>query len=178
MTRALLLTGPPGIGKTTALRRIAATLARAGRRIAGFFTAEVRDAAGKRRGFRIETFDGRSAMLARVSFPSPARVGKYGVDLAALDAIVEAALSPAATRDANAVLIDEIGKMECLSPRFVAAVGTLLDAEGPPLIATVSLRGGGFVERVKRRPDAVVITLSRANRDRVPEDALAWLGAR
>ncbi len=52
----LLLTGPPGTGKTTAIERIAEGLA--SRRLAGFTTEEVRQ--GKRRvGFRIRTFDGR-----------------------------------------------------------------------------------------------------------------------
>ena len=51
----LLLTGRPGVGKTTVVRRVAATLPRD--RLAGFYTEEVRHR-GRRRGFRAVTFNG------------------------------------------------------------------------------------------------------------------------
>jgi nucleoside-triphosphatase THEP1 len=51
----VLLTGRPGIGKTTVIRRSADLLA--GRPIAGFYTDEIR-VAGQRQGFRITAFSG------------------------------------------------------------------------------------------------------------------------
>ena len=50
-------------------------------------------------------------------------------------------------------LIDEIGKMECLSTAFVEATRRVLDS-GRPLIATVAQRGGGFIDEVKRLVDS------------------------
>ena len=47
----ILLTGPPGCGKTTAVRRIVGTLQ--GAKVAGFYTEEIREA-GQRKGFRME----------------------------------------------------------------------------------------------------------------------------
>ena len=78
---------------------------------------------------------------------------------------------------AELFLVDEIGKMECLSERFVAAMGRLLDA-GRVVVATVALRGGGFIADVKRRPDIVPWGVTRANRDVLPAEVLAWIGAR
>lgn len=168
---AILLTGSPGVGKTTAIRRIAAGLD--GRRIRGFVTDEVR-VGGERRGFRLETFDGRSAVLAHVDIRSPDRVGKYGVDVEALDDVVGEALA----LDPGAIyLVDEIGKMECLSGRFVAAMEALLDSD-LPVIATVAARGEGLIDRAKRRADVGVLTVTRANRDDVPARAIAWITAR
>ena len=166
---ALLLTGAPGSGKTTALRAVAEGLT--GRRVGGFYTEEIRRA-GVRTGFRLVTFDGRRAILASVSRPGAPRVGKYGVDVAALDAVIDTALAP---RGVDVHLVDEIGKMECLSTRFVRAMTTLLDG-ATPLVATVARRGEGFIADVKRRPDVELWEMTRTNRDEMPARILAWLG--
>lgn len=142
-------------------------------RIRGFTTEEIRES-GERAGFRIETFDGAGAVFAHVKIRSPHRVGKYGVDLAALDRVAAEQLSP---KGADAVFIDEIGKMETLSRTFVERVESLLDSPAV-LVATVGQRGGGFIEAVKRRPDVLLWTLSRANRDRMPAEIAAWVRGR
>jgi nucleoside-triphosphatase len=170
----LLLTGAPGSGKTTVVRHVAEELRKKKCRIAGFLTTEIRE--GRERvGFRIETFEGRSTIFAHVSIRSPHRVSRYGVDVAALDEIVDDVL--AASRNADVYLIDEIGKMECFSARFVAATKTLLD-EGRLVVATVALRGGGFIEEVKRRPDVELLRITRSHRDRVPARILEWIAVR
>jgi nucleoside-triphosphatase len=170
----LLLTGAPGAGKTTVVRRVAEELRKKKRRIAGFLTTEIRE--GRERvGFRIETFAGRSAIFAHVSIRSPHRVSRYGVDVTALDEIVDDALavSPAA----DVYLIDEIGKMECFSARFVAATTRLLDGSRL-VVATIALRGGGFIEEVKRRPDVELLNITCSNRDEVPARILEWIAVR
>jgi nucleoside-triphosphatase len=170
-THILLLTGRPGIGKTTALRAIAARLR--GRRLSGFYTEEIRED-GERRGFRAVTLDGREATMAHVAIRSRARVSKYGVDVAVVDDLARATL---ARGDADAYLVDEIGKMECLSSGFVSSMQALLDV-GVPVVATVGLRGGGLIAAVKRRADAECWQLSVANRDELPGRALEWLRQR
>jgi nucleoside-triphosphatase len=167
--RAILLTGSPGVGKTTVIRKVAAGLA--GRTIRGFTTAEMRSGR-ERQGFRLETFDGESAVLAHVSIRSPYRVGKYGVDVAALEAAIDKALDPRANPDVY--LVDEIGKMECFSEKFIASAKKLLDS-GRPLVATVALRGSGFIEEVKRRSDVALHTVTRSNRDILPDEILSLL---
>jgi nucleoside-triphosphatase len=169
---ALLLTGPPGVGKTTALRRAAEEFP--GLQIRGFMTEEIREA-GARVGFRIETFDGSEAVLAHVRIRSPHRVGRYGVDLAALDRVTASQLR--GRRRGDVVLIDEIGKMETLSRNFVEAVESILDSPAI-LVATIGLRGGGFIEAVKRRPDVSLWSVSRANRDRIPAEIAEWVRRR
>lgn len=172
MRKNLLLTGLPGVGKTTVLRRVAEALPPPA--IQGFFTEEIR-VGGQRVGFGIQTFDGQSATLAHVALPSVHRVGRYKVDTAALDRIVESSLS--AATGPTAYVIDEIGKMECLSPRFVAAVGRLLDGR-TVMVATVALKGSGFIAEVKRRTDAEIWEVHRANRDGLPAAVLQWLAER
>ena len=167
--RVLLLTGVPGVGKTTVLRRVAGLLT--GGRLRGFLTDEIRSQRGDRLGFQIETLDGRTARLAGVELRSPHRVGRYGVDLAALESVAVPALAP----DEQAIyLIDEIGKMECLSRAFTQAVASLLDSSSP-VIATVAQRGTGFIASVKRHSRAELWEVTRANRDALPGRIASWL---
>jgi nucleoside-triphosphatase len=137
----------------------------------GFYTEEVR-VHGVRQGFRLVTFDGEARTIADVPRPGPPRVGKYGVDVAAIDAVARRVLAP----DPAVALfvVDEIGKMECLAQGFVDAVRGLL-AGSQPLLATVALRGEGLIEEVKRDPRARLVHLTSENRDRVPGEVVRML---
>jgi len=165
---ALLLTGQPGVGKTTVVRAVARELA--GFDLVGFYTEEIR-AGRERRGFRLVTFDGDEAIMAHVDLPPP-RVSKYGVDVATIDrfaATLEERGQPSAI-----YLIDEIGRMECLSQTFVDATSRLVQS-ARPLVATVALRGGGFIDEVKRRRNVEIWTVTRTTRDTLPEQIVAWV---
>jgi nucleoside-triphosphatase len=166
--RALLLTGRPGIGKTTVIRRVAEALA--GERIAGFYTEEERRR-GERTGFRIVTLDGRSRPMAGIDIRSRERVGKYGVDVAAIDAVAETALVP---EGAEIFLVDEIGRMECASRSFVDAMRRLLAADRV-VVASVALKGDGLIAEVKRLPGIVLWEVTAQNRDRLPGEVIGWV---
>lgn len=166
--RVLLITGMPGIGKTTVIRRVAERLH--GIQLGGFYTEEVREA-GERTGFRLVDFEGRALIFAHVDFSGP-RVSKYGVDVAALDARADALLAP--RPEVAVYLVDEIGKMECLSPRFVAAMRRLL-ASDRLVVATVARKGEGFIAEAKRWPGAALREVSHDNRDRLPDEIVVWL---
>lgn len=112
----LLLTGVPGVGKTTVIRHLAQRLV--GKRLAGFYTEEIREA-GARQRFRLLSFDDQERCIAHVDLPKRYRVGQYGVDVAAIDAAAAELLMPKADRDIY--LVDEIGKMACFSGRLLQA---------------------------------------------------------
>jgi nucleoside-triphosphatase len=164
----ILLTGPPRCGKTTVVIKVAE---RFPGRAAGFYTREVREE-GRRVGFEIVTLAGQRAWLSHVDIPGPHRVGKYGVSLKNLEEVALPALEPRPGVDL--ILVDEIGKMECLSPQFVAAMERLWTAP-VALVATVAEKGGGYIARVKGRPEAVVITVTPGNRDQLPDRIISRL---
>lgn len=167
----LLVTGSPGSGKTTVIQKVAAGLP--GRRLGGFYTEEIR-VTGERRGFRLVTFDGKESIMAHVDIRGPHRVGRYGVNVSVIDALAESTL--AIKEAVDVYLVDEIGKMECLSPRFVTAMRALLDSP-KTVVAAIAQRGGGFIAEVKQRKGAELWELTRGNRDGLPEQVLAWLAA-
>ncbi len=141
---------------------------------AGFYTGEVRER-GERRGFRLTSLDGREGLLADVTFGGPYRVGRYGVDVQGVEAFLAALDLP--SHPARLVFIDEIGRMECLSPRFVSLVRTLLASE-KTVVATVARKGEGVIREVKGRPDVRLVELTPANRQTIPDELARWLEER
>jgi len=172
MRRRILLTGPPGCGKTTIVRKVA-DLLRGG--ASGFYTEEVRDEKGQRIGFQVISLDGKRGELARKA-PGPGpRVGSYLVNLQDFERIALPSIEPKAKR---VLLIDEIGKMECCSEEFVRRVEEAFQAE-TSILATIPLRGGGaFIDSIRRRPDAETVLVTRENRDALPEQLAAKLSPR
>ena len=162
----LLLTGSPGCGKTTLVRRIIEQLRDL--RLTGFYTQELRGDDRRRVGFRAIGLNGGSTTLASVGSKSKIRVGKYGVDLSGFEQLLDDELN-CATRDVDLIVIDEIGKMECYSKHFVELVGSRFDGE-MPVMATVAMRGGGFIKEVKDRSDVELIAVNGDNRDELVDD--------
>ncbi len=154
----ILLTGPPGCGKSTLIEKIVCQIKRPK---VGFFTKELRE--GRQRvGFSIITLDDRRGILAHRDHAGSIRVGKYGVKIEELERIAVPVMRPPSPE--HVVIIDEIGKMECFSSLFREGLTQVLDS-GNDLLATISQRGDRFIERIKARSDVLVIHLSEKNRD-------------
>jgi nucleoside-triphosphatase len=139
-------------------------LRESGVQVSGITTQEIRE--GRQRlGFAIEGIStGEKRVLAHMHFPGPPRVGKYGVDVAALEDISLPELEPGS----GVVVVDELGSMELISETFVNAVAALFDGD-VPVVSTVHVRKHPFTDRLKRRDDIELILLSKANRDDMPE---------
>jgi nucleoside-triphosphatase len=157
----LFLTGPPRCGKTTLLMRLASAAGPA----TGFYTEEVREG-GRRVGFRIRVLgSAESGWLSSVRLAERGpRVGAYTVSLAGIEGLMLPAMR--CSGPGRVVLIDEIGKMECLSAAFREALLTLLDSPCH-VVATIALRGGAFIEGLKARPGVRLVEVGAAGRERL-----------
>jgi nucleoside-triphosphatase len=161
--RKILLTGRPGSGKTTLIKRVVDNLTLP---VGGFYTEEIRERS-ERVGFKIVTLDDEEAVLAHVRFSTAHRVGKYGLDLAALKIGIEALRTAARAR--RLVVIDEIGPMEIKSSTFCDAVKEALDS-GAPVLGTITARSFPFTNEIKRHSDVRIIEIRRENRERLASE--------
>jgi len=166
----LLLTGPPGSGKTTVLLRTAALLRDSGSLTFGFTTPEIREGR-TRTGFALELLDGTRDILASKDFPGRPRVGRYAVRLDAMDRLVvpeiARGLAAAESGGDTIIVMDEIGKMELFSKTFRDTVLAALNSPAR-ILATIMAKPHPFADALKARPDVKLISVARDTRDALP----------
>lgn len=169
---AILVTGRPGSGKTTLVRRVVEALRAPA---SGFYTRETRGRDGRRTGFELVTLDGQVVTLAHVGIAGRQRVGRYGVDIEALERVGVPAIE-AAVESGRLAVIDEIGKMELCSAAFREAVAAVMDSDRP-VLATIPLFRTPFLDALRSRDDVTVIELTVSNRDALGARVSALLAA-
>jgi nucleoside-triphosphatase THEP1 len=126
MPQNFFITGLPKTGKTTLLRTIIKELRDMGISVGGFISPEEKHA-GKRTGFLVQDIEsGKTGMLADVDADGP-KVSKYHVDIGSFETIAMMSLSDFERYDA--IVIDEIGYMECKSSVFLDALDRILDSK-------------------------------------------------
>ena len=165
----ILLTGLPGVGKTTLIRRLSEELKDL--HPAGFYTEEIREE-GVRKGFELISLDGKRGLLSHVEIKSPYRVGKYRVDVKGFEGFLDsiAFFAP----ETKLIIIDEIGKMECLSLEFKRLIKEILNSE-KMIIATIAFKGSGLIEEIKKRNDIRLFEITEKNRDSLLSEIFSYL---
>ena len=166
----VLLTGRPGVGKTTVIRRfLACTRVEAG----GFYTQEIRRE-GRRLGFSLNLLSGERHILASVEISGPWRVSKYGVDVRTFEAAAVPEIEKAIATE-NLVVVDEIGKMELFSERFREVVRLAFDSSAP-VLATILSRPHPFADELRNRGDVSLVEVTLTNRETLPRDLAERFG--
>jgi len=171
MGKTLLLTGHPGIGKTTVIRQV---IAQMGDKAGGFYTEEITGPGG-RKGFRLITLDGKETTIAHVDLRNPKapRVGRYGVDVSALERVGVTALRRA-MQEKRLVIVDEIGTMELYSRAFCDTV--MLAVLGPtPVLGTIMKHPHPESDVFKTLAQVTLWEVNRTTRDELPGKVLVWL---
>lgn len=157
-----IITGRPGSGKSTCVMILVKGLRERGLRVGGIRTPELREG-GVRKGFFVEDlFTGERELFASTEFRSGPSVSKYVVDLGKFESIALPALTRA-SEECDVVVIDEIGKMELFSRKFVELVRELWGSDSIA-VGTAPLARINEVERLKNLSEVIRIERGEAER--------------
>jgi nucleoside-triphosphatase len=169
--RVLLLTGNPGVGKTTVLTKTVEALKAEGIGVGGMISREARE--GKMRvGFEIlDLTSNKHGWLAHINQRTGPQVGKYHVNLEDLENIGATAIVEAAEK-CDVIAIDEIGPMELFSQKFKQAVKQALESRKVVLAVVHAKARDQLINEVKRREDAEIFTVTLINRDSLSEELI------
>ncbi len=171
--RKILITGPPGCGKTTLCTRAIDSI-KGVCEVGGILSTEIREGRS-RKGFKIiDILTKEEGILAHVNQRVGPRIGKYRVNLNDLDEVGVNAISSAVEK-CDVVVIDEIGPMELCSEKFVDAVNNAFDSD-KKIIATIHFRSKHpVIESIKKREDVATYRIDENNRDEMLKTILDLL---
>jgi len=161
------ITGLPGAGKTHALIKVIEMLEAEEIIVGGMITEPIIED-NRRIGFSVMDWRTKQkSVLAHTEIQSKFMVGKFGVDLTILESVGVAALMRAC-EEANVIVIDEVGKMEVESEKFVGAVKFALDVEKPMLLTLHKKSRNPLLQDIRRRDDVRILEVTPINRNLLP----------
>lgn len=169
MGRTLILSGTPGIGKTTLIKAVIKEL---GDQAGGFFSEEILGPGG-RKGYKLVTLDGQWGIMAHADFKSKSNFGRFGVETHIIDRLGAGAINAALT-DKPIVVIDEIGKITMFSSQFQSAA---VKAVGSPkvVLATAMSDNHPWLMALKAFPGVTVWEVTKKNRTALVKQVLEWV---
>jgi nucleoside-triphosphatase len=166
--RVLVLTGVPGVGKTTVLIKTVDALKTKDMRVGGMISREVREG-NVRVGFEIlDLTNFKHGWLAHVNQKNGPQVGKYHVNLDDLEEIGAKAIIDAIEK-CDVVAVDEVGPMELYSLKFKQAVEKALDSQKLVLAVVHAKARDPLLTEMRERGDLEVFIVTLANRKVLPE---------
>jgi len=161
----IVLTGAPGVGKTTAVICVARALKERGMKVGGIVSRELRTN-NMRIGFEfIDLTTNDRNVLASVTGKG-AKVGKYFVNVAGCRFAAERLTN--AIRNSEVIICDEIGPMELKSRDFIDSVKNLLDVDKKVIVVVHHKLQHLLIDEFKNK-SSLLINLDLENREKVNE---------
>jgi nucleoside-triphosphatase len=161
------ITGLPGAGKTEALVSVIKMLEENDWIVGGMITENIMEDE-ERAGFYVTNWCTRQrGILAHVEMKSNVTVGQYGVNLEVLEAIGVPAIEEA-TENADVIVIDEVGKMEVESKKFIDSVKDAIDVDKPMILTLHKKSRNPLLQDIRRRDDVRILEVTPVNRALLP----------
>jgi nucleoside-triphosphatase len=170
MPNNILIVGAAGAGKTTLIKRLLKDLTPLV--VRGFYKEPIIEF-NIIKGYSVITLDLKWQILAHVDIEGPDRIENIGVNIDGFEQLVLPQLSLFAGTEL--FIIDEIGRMECLSKKFCQQVRLIFDSKIPS-IATATAGGTPYLDELSNRNDVSIIKINNKNRNILWKDILLRLG--
>ena len=159
----IVLTGAPGVGKTTAVIRVASALKEKGVKVGGIVSRELKTN-NMRIGFEfIDLTTNDRKGLASISGNGP-KVGKYFVNVAGCRFAAERLMD--AVRNSDVIICDEIGPMELKSREFKDSVKSLVDVDKKVIVVVHQKLQHPLIDEFRNK-SSLLINLDSENREKV-----------
>ena len=161
------ITGLPNAGKTQLLLKIIEMLEAEDKKVGGMITEAIFFRNRKVGFYVVDWLTKKKRKFAHENIESTVHVEEYGVDMRALDAVGVKAIK-AAIKEADVIVIDEVGKMEVESPGFVEAVNEALDCDKPLILTLHKKSRNPLLQDIRRRDDLRILEATPVNRNLLP----------
>jgi nucleoside-triphosphatase len=163
------ITGMPSVGKTDTILKIIKSLEEHGYIVGGMITEPIIEK-GHRVGFNVTDWQTKhQEVFAHINYEAKEKIGKYGVDITALDNLGVPAIEKAITdENVNIIVIDEIGKMQMMSEKFCKMVIEALDSDKPIMVTLHKKSRTPLLQDVRRRDDIRILEVTPVNRNLLP----------
>lgn len=166
MAKNVFITGIPGVGKTTLLKKLAHDLSMLV--IKGFYKEKLVED-DSIRGYRVVSFENQAQILAHVFIEGPNKMDGFGVNVEGFEKFILPQIKN--HKIVDLFIFDEIGKMECISTIFCKELEKILDSK-IPVIATYSHHSSLRYKELKKRKDTIFLQMTSKNRDDIWKQVL------
>lgn len=162
------ITGLPRVGKTEALIKIARRLEKE-YTVGGMITKTIKED-GERAGFKVVDWRKKEEKIfAHTNLDSIHRLGKYNIDLKALEEVGVKAIEEAVEDElVDIIIIDEVGKMELISKKFRKAVKDALDSDKPVLLTLHKKSRDSLLQDIRNMDNVRILEITPINRNLLP----------
>ncbi|KAL5290776.1 NTPCR family protein [Megaselia abdita] len=174
--KLVVLTGQPGSGKTTLIKKLSQELSKNGYKINGFYTEEVRNESRTRIGFDVISINDHKRSILSREGSKPPKVGKYSVNVQEFEKFS----FPLLTLNQDFLIIDEIGKMELLSRSFEnileKTIFPALENNKISMLVTIPAPNKSQIQIVERfRKQGHVFEITKENRNKIFSEIIEFL---
>ncbi|MCQ2056207.1 MAG: NTPase [archaeon] len=161
------ITGLPGTGKTTSLLRVIDMLKDEELVVGGMINEPILNGRHRVGMMTRNLLTSEKEVFAKAGFESKIMVGKFGVDIHALERVGVQAIRDAVDQ-CSLIVIDEVGKMEVESEEFSKAVKEALEADKPMILTLHKKSRNPLLQDIRRRDDVRILEVTPTNRNLLP----------